>query len=312
MAPDINAASAVSNYLKVPGPRVHDALKDGRQPVSVLVVDDDELKRYTLNRLLSPLGCSIVEADSGPAALRCLLVQDFAVILLDIRLPGMSGFEIATLIRKRQRSKLTPIMMITASTREEIVASGMFGDQAAGFMFAPTESDEMRATIMVFADLFRKSQEDVRRADEAQASADCWRLLTEAAPVGIFQTDRNHRYTHTNPRWSEITGIPAEVALGQDWRTIVDAEQALPLVIDSEAPVTHGVEVSHRIQLRVAGASPKMAFLTSKQILDAEGGPAGWVGSLTDLTAVAQSAGQAPRIPALVELRRGFVGGSSG
>ena len=73
-----------------------------RDPVpSVLLVDDDPGKRLALKAALDPLGCAIVEADSGLAALRCLLERDFAVILLDVRMPEMDGFETAALIRQR-------------------------------------------------------------------------------------------------------------------------------------------------------------------------------------------------------------------
>ena len=289
MAADQSVRGAVSGYLQVPGPRTHGATDDRPPVVSVLVVDDDELKRYMLNRMLSPLGYRIVEADSGLAALRCLLVQDFAVILLDIRLPGMDGFETAALIRSRPRSKLTPIMLTTASTRDEIVASGMFGDKVTDFMFAPLESDEMRATVMVFGKLFLKTQEFTGRMQEAQASAERWRLLIDAAPVGIFQTDRHHRYTHTNPRWSEITGIPAETALGQDWRTIMDAERFSPFAIESRAADGCLAEISHRIELRVPGADSKIIVFNAQPILDTDAGFAGWVGTLTDLSAVGQN-----------------------
>lgn len=175
----------MSGYLQVPGPRTHGASEDSPSAVSVLVVDDDELKRYTLKRLLSPLDYRIVEADSGPAALRCLLVEDFAVILLDIRMPGMDGFETGALIRTRPRSQSTPIMLTTASTRDEIVASGMFGDSITDFMFAPVDSYEMRLTVEVFGNLFVKAQELAGQARAAQASAERWRLLADATPVGI-------------------------------------------------------------------------------------------------------------------------------
>ena len=248
---------------------------------SVLVVDDDELKRYMLNRMLSPLGYHIVEADSGLAALRCLLVQDFAVILLDIRLPGMDGFETAALIRTRPRSQLTPIMLTTASTRDEIAASGMFGDKVTDFMFAPLEPDEMRSTVMAFGKIFLKTQGLASQLQEAQAWGERWRLLIDAAPIGIFQTDRHHRYTHTNPRWSEITGIPAETALGQDWRTIMDVERASPFAFESSAADACCAEVSHRIELSVPGADAKIVVLNARRILDAVGGFDGWVGTLT-------------------------------
>jgi CheY-like chemotaxis protein len=275
----------VSSYLQVPCSRTHDRSDNGRRPVAVLVVDDDDLKRYTLNRLLSPLGYDIVEAESGPAALRCLLVQDFAVVLLDIRLPGMDGFEVARLIRSRRRSHLTPIMLTTASTRDEIVTSGLFGDKVTDFMFAPVDSEAIRTTVMVFGNLFLKEQELLTQAHEAQASAERWRLRTDAAPVGIFQTDRHDRYTYTNPRWSDITGIPAETALGQDWWMIVDAEQASTFI----GPGPEGTlrsEAPHLLTLHVPGAAPKVVLLSWRHILDADGESAGWAGSVTDVTHV--------------------------
>jgi CheY-like chemotaxis protein len=72
--------------------------------VSVLLVDDDSTKRFALKTILAPLGENIVEAASGADALRQLLRQEFAVVLLDVRMPVMDGFETAQLIRQRPRS----------------------------------------------------------------------------------------------------------------------------------------------------------------------------------------------------------------
>jgi PAS domain S-box-containing protein len=272
--------------VSAPPPTDDDALAD-RPPVPVLIVDDDYAKRFALKRLLSPLGYDIVEADSGLAALRCVLSQDFAAILLDVRMPGMDGFETAALIRTRQRSELTPIILTTASTSDEIVASGLHGDKVTDLMFAPLVPDELRVAVSVFGNLFLKAQELASQTLEVQASADRWRLLAEAAPVGIFQTDRHHHYTYTNPRWTEITGIPAGAAFGQDWRVIVDAEQASRLVVGSGAEVAARAEVSHRIEIAVPGGDPRMVLLTSKLIPDGDGGIAGWVGTLADVTEMA-------------------------
>jgi PAS domain S-box-containing protein len=277
----------MNSYLQVsPLPGVVAAAVGSPPTVPILVVDDDYAKRFALTQLLSPLGYSIVEASSGLGALRCVLAQEFAVILLDVRMPGMDGFETASLIRTRRRSELTPIILITASTSGEIAASGLHGDNVTDFMFAPVEPDELRTTVAVFGNLYLKAQELSRQADELQASANRWKLLTEAVPVGIFHTDRHHRYTYTNPRWAEITGITADAALGQDIGVIVDAEQASRLVAGTEAG--RRVEVSHQIEIPVAGADSKIVLVTSKQIPDGDGGIAGWVGTLADVTAVSR------------------------
>ncbi|HEX5176610.1 MAG TPA: response regulator, partial [Chthoniobacteraceae bacterium] len=87
--------------------------------VNILVVDDRPDKLLALEAVLTDLGENIVRASSGKEALRCLLQQDFAVILLDVNMPGMDGFETATLIRKRPRSELTPIIFVSAVNDNE-------------------------------------------------------------------------------------------------------------------------------------------------------------------------------------------------
>ena len=88
--------------------------------VPILVVDDDAGKRLALKAILAPLGHHVVEAGSGADGLRCLIARDFAVILLDVRMPIMDGFETAALIRLRKQSELTPIVFITAHTPDEV------------------------------------------------------------------------------------------------------------------------------------------------------------------------------------------------
>ena len=109
----------------------------GKSPVSILVVDDDASKRLALKAALLPLGYSIVEADSGLAALRCVMAQDFAVILLDVRMPVMDGFETAALIRGKGQAEMTPIIFITAYGSDEIVNTDLYAEGAVDFIFAP-------------------------------------------------------------------------------------------------------------------------------------------------------------------------------
>ena len=165
--------------------------------------------------MLTPLGYSIVEADSGTAALRCVMAQDFAVILLDVRMPIMDGFETAAHIRQRRQSEMTPIIFITAHGSDEIVNTDLYAEGAVDFIFAPVPPNELRAKVSVFANLFTKAASLPPGREEVQTSADQLRLLTDAAPIGIFQTDADDRYVYTNPRWTEITGIPPRRRLGR-------------------------------------------------------------------------------------------------
>ena len=249
--------------------------------VPVLLVDDDAGKRLALRAILAPLGCAIVEADSGQAALRSLMTQDFAVILLDVRMPDMDGFETAALMRLRRQSEMTPIIFITAYASEELVETDRYAEGAVDFMFAPVQPDELRAKVSVFANLFVRARELADRAAEVQASADHLRILTDAAPIGIFETDASNRYVYTNPRWSEITGVSSEEAAGRFWRTLIGSE-----VGNDAGPVRDGHEVSGRYELSRPGGV-RILLVTAKAVRGPAGSISGWVGTLADVTAEA-------------------------
>ena len=127
--------------------------------VSILIVDDDSTKRFALRTILVPLGEDVVEASSGPDALRQLLRQEFAVILLDVRMPVMDGFETAQLIRQRPRSELTPIIFVTALGQAETDMGRGYDLGAVDFVFAPVVPAILRAKVAVFVELYRAQQE---------------------------------------------------------------------------------------------------------------------------------------------------------
>jgi diguanylate cyclase (GGDEF)-like protein/PAS domain S-box-containing protein len=219
--------------------------------------------------------------------LRCVMAQDFAVILLDVLMPIMDGFETAALIRRRRQSETTPIVFITAYARDEIVPTARFVEGAFDFMFAPVQPDELRAKVAVFADLFTKAGGLAERAREVQMTADHLRFLTDAAPIGIFQTDTENRYVYTNPHWSEMTGIPSEEAAGQEWSTIIDSGQRAALLAEHPDGALDRTDLCHRFEIRPPGSPSRIVLITSRIIPDGEGGIAGWVGTLADVTAEA-------------------------
>jgi len=130
-----------------------------RGKASVLIVDDDATKRFTLRTILAPLDEDIVEASSGADALRQLLRNEFAVVLLDVRMPIMDGFETAQLIRQRPRSELTPIIFVTALDQAETDMGRGYNLGAVDFVFAPVVPAIMRAKVTVFIELYRAQQE---------------------------------------------------------------------------------------------------------------------------------------------------------
>ncbi|MEA2168852.1 MAG: two-component system, sensor histidine kinase and response regulator, partial [Solirubrobacteraceae bacterium] len=247
---------------------------------AVLVVDDNAGKRLALKAVLLPLGYTVVEADSGIAALRCLLRQDFAVILLDVSMPGIDGFETAALIRQRQQSERTPIIFITAKASDDLRLADRYAQGAVDFIFAPVAPAELRAKVTVFADLFNESRNLATRAEEAQMSADQLRLLTQAAPIGMFQTDARNRYVYTNPHWTEITGVTAEDAAGQPRDAVLGTER-------DDGPSEGG----QRFDLRPPDHGEDLVVhVVSSPIHGDDGMLTGSVGTLADITAEVSAA----------------------
>jgi hypothetical protein len=127
--------------------------------VNVLIVDDDATKRFALKTILAPLDENVIEASSGADALRQLLRDEFAVVLLDVRMPIMDGFETAQLIRQRPRSELTPIIFVTALDQAETDMGRGYDLGAVDFVFAPVVPPILRAKVTVFVELYRAQQE---------------------------------------------------------------------------------------------------------------------------------------------------------
>jgi two-component system sensor histidine kinase/response regulator len=258
----------------------------GSQPrlPAILIVDDNPAKRLSLKAALMPLGYAIVEAGSGIAALRCVTAQDFAVILLDVRMPNMDGFETAAHIRKRRQSEMTPIIFITAHAKNEVLNSDLYVEGAVDVIFPPVPPVELRAKVSVFANLFIRAEELAQRAREVQESADQLRFLFDAAPIGIFQTDSENRYVYTNSRWTEIAGVSAEKASGRRWDAILGEQERIRLGAELPDGELEWLELRQRFEIHPEGSVPRIVLMTSKAIPDIHGGTTGWVGTLADVT----------------------------
>src|ERR1039458_8647813 len=107
------------------------------RPAAVLVVNDREGQRVAIRAMLASLGLVVVEADSGRAALRAVLRQTFALILMDVRMPSMDGYETAKLIRQRSQTASTPIIFVTAFGREDTETLTASASGAVDFIFTP-------------------------------------------------------------------------------------------------------------------------------------------------------------------------------
>lgn len=152
----------------------------------ILIVDDDERNAYAAVEALTELGHELVVARSGEEALKRLLAEEFALILLDLHMPGMDGYETAALVRSRKRNQHTPIVFLTAIFRDEAHIFQAYSAGAVDVVFKPIDPFILKAKVQVFVDLFLKTKEVERQSAYQQ-----W-LLDEHGRVKA-EKDRTQR-----------------------------------------------------------------------------------------------------------------------
>src|SRR5512143_38203 len=165
--------------------------------VNVLLVDDRPDKLLALESILADGNHRVVTARSGAEALRALLRDEFAVILLDVNMPPLDGFQTASLIRGRPRSEKTPIIFMTAVNDLESGISRGYSLGAVDYIHLPVSPEVLRAKVNVFVDLYRK-REQIRQQAEVERlyqEREHARRLAEAADRLDLETRRNRFFT---------------------------------------------------------------------------------------------------------------------
>ncbi|HJP58905.1 MAG TPA: response regulator, partial [Gemmatimonadaceae bacterium] len=118
--------------------------------VNILLVDDRPENLLALEAILEPLGQKLVRATSGPEALKRVLAGDFATILLDVQMPDINGFEVAEIIKSRERSRTIPIIFLSAINKEEAYVFKGYSMGAVDYVFKPFNPDVLRMKVAVF------------------------------------------------------------------------------------------------------------------------------------------------------------------
>jgi PAS domain S-box-containing protein len=136
----------------------------------ILLVDDRSENLLALEAILEPLGHELVRAQSGEEALRALLRTEFAVVLLDVQMPGMNGFETVELIKQRDRTKDIPIIFLTAISKDDEYVFRGYEVGAVDYMFKPLHPEILRSKVSVFVDLHLKNQRILEQETHLRAS----------------------------------------------------------------------------------------------------------------------------------------------
>jgi PAS domain S-box-containing protein len=203
--------------------------KPGDEPIEILLVDDAPDKLLALEAALSDLGQTVIKAESGSEALRLILKRDFAVILLDINMPVMDGFETAALIRQRKSSAHIPIIFITSFSTADVEVYRGYSLGAVDYLFTPVTPEVLRSKVTVFVELAKKNREIQRQAEALRRAEEdrMQRKLDETNARLEWETRRNHFFrlsiellaisnyegifTQSNPTWKNLGYAEAEL-----------------------------------------------------------------------------------------------------
>jgi PAS domain S-box-containing protein len=200
-------------------------------PINILLVDDEPANLLVLQTVLASLGATLVCARSGEEALKHVLLTDFAVILLDVLMPTMNGFEAARLIRSRPQSSHTPIVFITAEPdTPEFPIEEAYALGAVDYLTKPINPTVVRAKISFFTELYRKSAE-LARVERVQHAAalnakekQIRLILDNATDYAFIVTDLDGRITQWEGGAEGITGWRPEQIIGQHLEVIFTPE----------------------------------------------------------------------------------------
>ena len=261
-----------------------------RPACPILLVDDSPANLLALEAVLQALGEPLVRAGSGQEALRRLRDADFAAVLLDVRMPGMDGFETARLIRAQRRSRRTPIIFVTADASdlsvEEAYAMG-----AVDFLTKPLVTSVLKAKLAFFVELHRSRQE--LQAAERKAVQDRAFLsaVLEAVEDGIVACGADGRLTLFNRATREFHGRGPEATTAEDWAAhynlyATDGMTPLPL---QDVPLYRALngEVVRDAEMVISpkGGKPRHLIASGQPLYDEAGHKLGAVVSMHDVTA---------------------------
>ncbi|HZI11224.1 MAG TPA: GAF domain-containing protein, partial [Myxococcus sp.] len=191
--------------------RWNDASSSAAGPAAILLVDDHPANLAALEAVLAPLEQRLVKASSGEEALRRVIQEDFAAILMDVRMSGIGGVEATALIRQRERSRRTPVLLLTAADADEREVLQAYAHGAVDFLRKPFVPEVLRSKVSVFVDLFFAREESKWQARQRQAEAlehahqERIHGLLMQAPVSIaLWRGPEHVYELTNPAYEQL------------------------------------------------------------------------------------------------------------
>ena len=257
-----------------------------RRKANILLVDDQPNNLIALEAMLGDLGHNLVRAESGTKALKALLDEEFALILLDVQMPEMDGFETAALIREREKSRRTPIIFVTALSRSETNVFKGYSLGAVDYLFKPIVPDILRSKVGVFVDLYFKTEEIQEQARELGRLSRQNQLILNSAAEGVLGVDRQGMSTFVNPAAARMIGCTVPELVGKHIHDILHPRGTCP---SEQCRLLDALRGDERMEIHDGtfyknDKTPFPVEFTGSPMLNEQGEPLGAVMTFRDVT----------------------------
>jgi len=273
------------------------AEKEAGQKKNILLVDDHPENLLALEAVLGAPEFQLVRAQSGTEALKHLLQTEFSLILLDVCMPGLNGFETAALIRERPKTRNIPIIFITAVHKEEADVEKGYAVGAVDYVVKPFNPEALKAKVAILSGALSgttapggvgrravKEQNQLSGPEEDGIHHEHYRSLANALPQILWiapRADGGIRFF--NQSWFSYTGLTFEESEGWGWMRVVHPND-LSSVSDGWAQaILQGKEYLTECRLKRAGGVYRWYLIRAIPEKDSEGRALAWLGTSTDI-----------------------------
>src|SRR5262245_12213969 len=201
--------------------------------VNILLVDDRRDNLLALEGILRTLDQNLIQAMSGAEALKYLLRNEAAVILLDVEMPQMDGFQTAALIRERDKSRHTPIIFLTAISKSDVQVSQGYSMGGVDYIFKPFAPDVLKSKVAAFVDMYKQRREVQRQSALLKTERDFATAVIDSVNSIVVVLDHDARILRVNRAWQMMTGYTSEEVRGKHLREFLEDREAAQAFLSS-------------------------------------------------------------------------------
>jgi PAS domain S-box-containing protein len=273
------------------------------QKVNILLVDDEPANLLAVEGILADLDANLVKASSGKEALRLVQEREFAVVLLDVQMQGLDGFETAKRMRSREKSRHTPIIFLTAFETERPVIEAAYTLGAVDFLVKPLLPVILKAKVTGFVELFQKTEQIKRQAEQLRRverrefeqrlaeenvrlreSEQQFHTLADSIPQLAWMARPDGYIFWYSLRWYEYTGKTPEQTKGWGWQSVHDPAELPRVLANWKAALAKGEPWEDTFPLRRHDGQLRWHLSRASPLRDERDRIVRWFGTNTDIT----------------------------